>query len=62
MYSGRIQHEGNIWVVVAGIPRLFSGAPEVHGLPVLVVSAAAAVVMLVGALVVRGDLDDDDRI
>ena len=50
----------NIWVVVAGIRRLVSGAPDVHGLPVLVVSAAAAVVMLVGALVVRGDLDNDD--
>jgi cobalt-zinc-cadmium efflux system protein len=50
----------NIWVVVAGIRRLVSGAPDVHGLPVLVVSATAAVVMLVGALVLRGDLDDDD--
>jgi cobalt-zinc-cadmium efflux system protein len=50
----------NIWVVVAAIRRLVSGALEVHGLPVLIVSAAAAVVMLVGALVL-GDVGDGDR-
>jgi cobalt-zinc-cadmium efflux system protein len=50
----------NIGVVVAAIQRLASGAPEVHGLPVLIVSGVAAVVMLVGALIVGGDLDDPD--
>jgi cobalt-zinc-cadmium efflux system protein len=49
----------NIGVVVAAIRRLVSGAPEVRGLPVLIVSAVAAVVMLVGALIVGGDLDPE---
>jgi len=38
-------------VVAGGVRRLVQGTPEVHGLPVLVVSAVAALVMLVGALV-----------
>ena len=50
----------NIGVVVAAIRRLVLGAVEVRGLPVLVVSAVAAVVMVVGALIVGGDLDDPD--
>jgi cobalt-zinc-cadmium efflux system protein len=50
----------NIAVIVAAIRRLVLGAVEVRGLPVLVVSAVAAVVMLVGALIVGGDLDDPD--
>ena len=36
------------------------GAHRVQGLPVLIVSAIAAVVMLAGALVLGGDVDDDD--
>jgi cobalt-zinc-cadmium efflux system protein len=50
----------NIAVMVAAIRRLVLGAVEVRGLPVLVVSAVAAVVMLVGALIVGGDLDHPD--
>jgi cation diffusion facilitator family transporter len=50
----------NVWVVVAAIRRLMSGATEVHGLPVLIVSATAAVVMFIGAIIVGGDLDNDD--
>jgi cobalt-zinc-cadmium efflux system protein len=49
-------------VLVAGaaIGRLVAGAPEVDGLPVLIVSAVAALAMTAGALILRGD-DDDDR-
>ena len=51
----------NTGVVVAAIRRLvLSGTTEVHGLPVLIVSATAAVLMLVGALIVGGDVGDDD--
>jgi cobalt-zinc-cadmium efflux system protein len=50
----------NVAVVVAAIRRLVSGTAEVHGLPVLLASAAAAVIMLIGALIRGGDLDDDD--
>ena len=50
----------NVGVVVAAIRRLVSGIAEVHGLPVLIASAVAAVVMLIGAIIVGGDLDDDD--
>jgi len=50
----------NVWVVVAAIRRLVSGATQVHGLPVLIVSAAAAGLMLVGAVILGGDLDDDN--
>lgn len=50
----------NIAVAVAAIWRLAAGTHRVEGLPVLVVSAIAAVVMLAGALVLRGDAPDDD--
>nr|WP_275403962.1 cation diffusion facilitator family transporter [Pseudonocardia acidicola] len=48
-------------VIVAAIQRLMSGAPSVEGLPMLIVSAVAAAVMLIGALILRGDpgIDDD---
>lgn len=49
----------NLGVVITAIRRLISGVPEVHGLPVLIVSAIAAVAMLVGALILGGDIDDD---
>ena len=45
---------------VAALVRLATGAPEVHGLPVLVVSGIAAVTMTAGALLLRGDTPDDD--
>jgi cobalt-zinc-cadmium efflux system protein len=50
----------NVGVVFAAIRRLVSGTTEVHGLPVLIVSAAAAVVMLVGAVILGGDDTGED--
>jgi cation diffusion facilitator family transporter len=50
----------NLGIIITAISRLASGVPEVHGLPVLIVSAIAAVVMLIGALILGGDLDDDE--
>jgi cobalt-zinc-cadmium efflux system protein len=49
----------SVLVIVTAIQRLMVGAPSVEGLPVLIVSAVAAVVMLVGALILGGDVDDD---
>lgn len=50
----------NLLVAAGGIDRLATGTGIVRGLPVLVVSAIAAVVMLVGALILGGDVDDLD--
>ena len=50
----------NVWIAVAATRRLVSGVPEVHGLPVLIVSAIAAVVMLAGALIIGTDVEDAD--
>ena len=48
-------------VVAAGAAdRLLTRTPHVSGLPVLIVSAVAAVVMTIGALVLRADEDEDD--
>jgi cobalt-zinc-cadmium efflux system protein len=44
---------------VAAIWNLSGGTGPVEGLPVLIVSAVTAVVLLAGALVLGGDLDDD---
>jgi len=49
-----------VLVSVAALSRLVSGTPEVHGLPVVIVSSIATVVMLIVALVLRVDIDDDD--
>ena len=48
-------------VVGAAIDRLATRTPAVHGLPVLVASGIAALVMTAGALVLRGDDDDGER-
>ena len=47
-------------LIVAGaaVHRLITGTPQVDGLPVLVVSGIAALVMAAGALVLHGDADD----
>ena len=46
-------------IVAAGaIGRLATGAGHVHGLPVLIASGIAALVMLGGGLILRGDADD----
>ena len=50
----------SILVVASSFFRLVTGTPRVLGLPVLVVSAVSAVVMLVGALILRGDERDDE--
>ena len=49
-------------VLVAGAAaeRLLTRTPQVHGLPVLIVSGVAALVMTAGALVLHADADDDD--
>jgi len=49
-----------VLIATAAIDRLITGTPEVHGLPVLVVSGIAALVMTGGALILRGDVDDDE--
>ena len=45
-------------VAIAGVSRLLTRTSQVSGLPVLVVSGIAAVVMTAGALVLRGDSGD----
>src|SRR6266516_602766 len=47
-------------VAAAAAERLVTRTPEVHGLPVLVVSSVAALTMAIGALVLGADADDDD--
>jgi cobalt-zinc-cadmium efflux system protein len=46
-------------VAVAAMDRLLTHTLQVHGLPVLIVSGIAALVMAAGALILRGDADDD---
>ena len=46
-------------VAVVAVDRLARGTPAVHGLPVLVASGIAALVMAAGALVLRADENDD---
>lgn len=48
-----------IVVMVSALWRLVHGTGEVHGLPVLIMSGVAAGVMVVGAVVLGGDVDDD---
>ncbi len=50
----------NIAITVAAIQHLAAGAHRVEGLPVLIVSAIAALTMLAGALILGGDAGDDD--
>ena len=50
----------NVAIAAAAIWRLTAGTRRVEGLPVLIVSGIAAVVMLAGALILRGDPGDDD--
>ena len=48
-------------VAASAADRLVHGTPPVSGLPVLIVSGIAAVVMTAGAFVLRGDDDDEDE-
>ena len=50
----------SVGVAVAALRRLVSGSPEVHGWTVLVVSAVAAVVMLVAAVVLGSGAGSED--
>jgi cobalt-zinc-cadmium efflux system protein len=47
-------------VVGTATARLLGRSPAVHGLPVLIVSGIAALVMTAGALILRADADDGD--
>ena len=49
-----------VLVIAAATERLLTRTPQVHGLPVLIVSGVAALTMTAGALVLRADTDDDD--
>jgi cation diffusion facilitator family transporter len=49
-----------VLVAIAAVDRLITGTPEVHGLPVLIVSGVAALVMAAGALILRGDPADNE--
>jgi cobalt-zinc-cadmium efflux system protein len=51
----------SLLVAAGAIDRLVRGVREVHGLPVLVVSGIAALVMLGGALLLGGDADDEQE-
>ena len=46
-------------VSAGAIDRLVSGTRPVQGMPVLIVSGVAALVMLLGALILGGEVDDD---
>jgi cobalt-zinc-cadmium efflux system protein len=48
------------FVTVTALWRLLQGSAQVHGLPVLIASSVAAGVMAVGAVILRGDVDDVD--
>jgi len=47
-------------IVVEAVRRLHRGAPEVHGLPVLIVSVLTMAVLLVGAWVLGGSAANED--
>jgi cobalt-zinc-cadmium efflux system protein len=49
-----------VLVAIAAVDRLVTGTPEVHGLPVLIVSGIAALAMTVGALILHGDDADGE--
>ena len=51
---------GSLFVLIAGVRRLVEGTPEVHGLPVLIVSSIATAVMLVGVFVLGTDAGSED--
>jgi cobalt-zinc-cadmium efflux system protein len=47
-------------VIVGALHRLMTHTPQVNGLPVVIVSAIAAGLMLIGARILGGDVDDDE--
>ncbi|MBV8788234.1 MAG: cation transporter [Mycobacterium sp.] len=50
----------SVLIVVEALRRLVDGVPEVHGLPVLIVSAATMVVLLAGAWVLGASAANED--
>ena len=50
----------SMFVLVAGVRRLVEGTPEIHGLPVLIVSSIATAVMLVGVFVLGTGAGSED--
>lgn len=50
----------NIVIIAIAIQHLAAGTRRVEGLPVLITSGIAALVMLAGALILGGDPDDDE--
>ncbi|HEX2856133.1 MAG TPA: cation diffusion facilitator family transporter [Propionibacteriaceae bacterium] len=50
----------SVWVTVAALVRLIHGSPEVHGRPVLIASAVAALVMFVAAAILGADAGSED--
>lgn len=48
----------SVLVAAAALARLISGTPTVHGLPVLIMSSIAMLVMIVVALILKVDLDE----
>lgn len=50
----------SVVVLVEGVRRLVSGTPEIQGLPVLVVSAVTAAVMVTGVFVLGTDAGEED--
>lgn len=51
----------SVLVTGGAVDRLVTRTPHVHGLPVLVVSAVAAIVMVVGVMILGGDVDTGDN-
>jgi Co/Zn/Cd efflux system component len=49
-----------VLVIVEAVRRLLHGTPEIHGLPVLIISGVAAIVMVIGALVLGRDAGSED--
>jgi cobalt-zinc-cadmium efflux system protein len=49
-----------VLVIVEAVWRLLHGTPEIHGLPVLITSGVAAIVMVIGALVLGRDAGSED--
>jgi cobalt-zinc-cadmium efflux system protein len=50
-----------VLVAAAAVDRLIFGIRQVHGLPVLIASGIAALVMAGGVLILRGNGDDDEN-
>ena len=52
----------SLLVIAGALDRLATGAPHVDGLPVLIVSGVASIVMVVGVVILGGDVDADDDV